>query len=226
MKTVFLIIGAIVSVLFCACARIPFKNVDFRPVSHLNTNKVSEDFCQILPPVFEVMESAVYIYKGHEFTGLFYTRVSEKEDTVELVGFSPLGMKFLQIQSSGDETEYSFNIPQVTERVDGRIIAEAITTDIRRIYFERVPPESAYVRKGKEKIFFVQKKGAGRLEWVFGGPENRLFQKHYFKGKREIWSVRYFGYKVKGIYVYPSKIYFENYDQKHQLVIRLKEILE
>jgi len=226
MKIRFWIIGIFTGVLFNACASAPFEKVDFRPVSHLDTNMVCENFKKMIPDTFEVMESAVNIYKGHEITCLSYTHVSEKEELIEVLGFSPLGMKLMQVQASGTGMEYSFNIPQVEKRVDKHILAEAIAEDIRRIYFERVPPLNVDVSKGKDRIFFEQKKGDGRIEWVFGGPGNRLYKKHYFEGKREVWSVRYFEYKVKGAYIYPCKIYLEDHDHKRQLVLRLKEVLE
>ncbi|MCR4288697.1 MAG: DUF3261 domain-containing protein [Candidatus Scalindua sp.] len=226
MKIHLRIIWPFLLVFFSACAKSPFEKVDFKSVAHLEPNRVRENFEKLLPSSFEVIESAVYIYKGLQIAVISYTRVNEKEDTVEIIGFNPLGLKLVQVQTSGAQVKYSFNIPQIKKRLDEETLAEAIAEDIRRIYFGRVPPANAYAHKEKGKIVVEQKKGEDKIEWVFGGPDNRLYQKHYFRGKREAWSVRYFEYEVNGGYLYPCKIFLENYDHKYKLVLRLKEILE
>jgi hypothetical protein len=220
------IIWPFLVVFLSACAKTPFEKVDFKSVAHLEPNRVRENFEKLLPSSFEVIESAVYIYKGLQIAVISYTRVNEKEDSVEIIGFNPLGLKLVQVQASGAQVKYSFNIPQIKKRVDEKTLAEAIAEDIRRIYFGRVPPANAYAHKEKGKIVVEQKKEEDKIEWVFGGPGNRLYQKHYFRGKREAWSVRYFEYKVNAEYLYPCKILFENYDNKYKLVLRLKEVFE
>ncbi len=226
MKKCLRIIWPFFVILLSSCAEIPFEKVTFKSVAHLDPNRVCKDFEKLIPSSFEVMESTVYIYKGLEISVISYTRVNEKENSVELIGLNPLGLKLVQVQASGSQTKYSFNITQIVNRVDEQILADSIVEDIRRIYFNRVPPANAYMYKEESKIFVEQKKGDGKIEWVFGGPENRLYQKHYFIGEREVWSVRYFEYEVNGGCLYPCKIFFENYDHNYKLVLRLKEIFE
>tara|TARA_B100000959_G_scaffold147478_1_gene154838 strand:- start:341 stop:1021 length:681 start_codon:yes stop_codon:yes gene_type:complete len=226
MKIHLWIIWPFLVVFLSACAKTPFEKVDFRSVAHLDPIRVCENFEKMLPDSFEVMESAVYIYKDLQIAIISYTRINEKEDSVEIIGFNPLGLKLVQVQASGSQVVYSFNIPQITKRVDEQIMARSIAEDIRRIYFKRVPPANTYTHKKKGKILVVQEKGEDKIEWVYGGPGNRLYQKHYFRGKHEAWSVRYFEYEVNGEHLYPCKILFENYDHKYKLVLRLKEVFE
>jgi len=226
MKICLWIIWSFLVVFLSGCAKTPFEKIDFRSVAHLDPNMVRNNFEKMIPDAFEVMESAVYTYKGLQISLISYTSVNEKEDSVEIIGFNPLGLKLLQVQASGAEVVYSFNIPQIAKRVDEQIMARSIAEDIRKIYFKRIPPASTNIHTKKGKILMVQEKGEDKTEWVFGGPGNRLYQKHYFRGKREAWSVRYFEYKVNGEHLYPCKIFFENYDNKYKLVLRLKEVFE
>ncbi len=109
MKIRLWIIWLFLVVFLSACAKTPFEKVDFRSVDHLDPISVCENFEKKLPDSFEVMESAVYIYKGLQLAVISYTRVNEKEDSIEIIGLNPLGLKPII------STDSSFSLTRVYE---------------------------------------------------------------------------------------------------------------
>ncbi len=64
-----------------------------------------------------------------------------------------------------------------------------------------------------------------KMEWVFAGPDTKLYQKKYFRKGKLLWNVRYFSYQTQDSLSYPSEIYYENNEKKYTLSLRLKEVL-
>lgn len=220
------IVYLLAGVVLAGCAGAPFEPVKLISVRELEPDAVRQNFKNRLPDKFEVVESAVVTYRGHEMaTALGYTEVNEKENSLALAGFSLAGAKLFEVKSAGSEVESSFSLPMLPKKADLQIVGRAAAEDVRRIYMDRLPRETAEVRKAKKKIYYRQPSGKGMLEFVFGGPGEVLIGKHYREGRRKIWSVRYFEYREKDSRIYPSKIFFENHQRKYEIALRLKEIL-
>ena len=188
------------------CASLPFEPVELSPVSQLDPNEVRRNFKDRLTDKFEIVETAVLNYRGHEIISLGYSEIDEKNDSLAVAGFTPLGVKIFEMKAAGDKAEGTFSIPQPGKTADPGKAAAAMAEDVRRIYLGRVPGDEAQAFKAKDKIHYRQVSGQGELEFIFGGPDTALIEKHYRTDGRKIWTVRYFEYTYKDSKMYPSKV--------------------
>ena len=213
------------AVLMAGCAGMPFKPVKFSRVDALEPKSVLENFKKRLPEQFEIIESVVFKYRRREISALGYTRVDEKEKTFATAGLTPMGVKVFELKATGNKLESSFTLPsEVEKKINREKMAQAMTGDFHRVYFDRIPGVNAAVTKTKDRIYFREPSGDGILESVFGGPDKALVQKRFLKEGREIWKVRYFEYRLKNSKIYPGGIFYENRRGKYKITLRLKEI--
>lgn len=212
-------------VLLSGCASVPFKAVPLSRVEKWDPQAVRQNFKNRIAEKYEVTESGQFQYGRRKFSLLAYTRADEAADTIASAGFTPVGMKVFELKTEGDKTESSFSLPtQVEKKVDLRKMEAAMAEDMRRVYFERVPPGNAVVSKKKDRIVYEAPSGPGTVQWVFGGPDQALIEKNYHENGKEIWRGRYFSYQTKDGKLYPDRVYYENFSRKYKLTLRLKEI--
>jgi hypothetical protein len=207
------------------CAHAPFKEVVFEPLSAADRSDHVEAFQKEMPAAFEIMESAVFNYRGKEMAALSYTKINENNDMLAIASFTPSGVELAQLKFENEKLNYHFNLPKMDKQFDEAILAEIMASDIRHIYFDRVPPARAQVIVNKKSISYAQIDQENKMEWVFAGPDTKLYQKKYFHKGKLLWNVRYFSYQTQDSLSYPSEIYYENNDKKYTLSLRLKEVL-
>lgn len=211
--------------LLCGCAGLPFEPVPLVPVQDWNPVQVRSEFEQKLAGDFKTSEAGIFKYKGREFSVLSYTRVSSRDKTVSAAGLTPLGVKLFEITAGTDGVkDYSFSIPQIKNKIDPARMASAMAEDVWRIYMARIPASGSEIQIEKDRILFRSKRTDGALEYVFGGENGVLLEKSFKKGRRKIWSVRYFEYRAQGGKIYASKIIYENLQRHYTLILNLKEI--
>lgn len=207
------------------CAnRPPFEPIQFTSVAEIEPRKAVEAFEAHLLKSFDVVESAVLTYRGREFMVLGYSSIDEAAEKIAVAGFSPTGAKLFELKKSGKMTQYVFNFPP-DPQADAYEMANGMLTDIENIYLNRVPEMDSEMTKKKDRILFRQPSEGGTLEFVFGGPEEALVQKRFYKKGKELWRVRYHDYLWKDSKLFPSQVYFENYQRKYSVALRLKDVL-
>lgn len=209
--------------MLCAagCGSIPFRETQFISVESVNPIKARDEFAENLPSQFQVIDSIIFQNKWGGITAIGYTEVDTIDKEFTVVGLNPLGVKLFELIGDSDNVTRIFALKEFSRRGD---IALAIANDIRRIYFDRIPPPEARIYKEKYKIIFRQDDPNGSLEHIFAGEDNRLIEKRYFRGEKNIWNVSYYEYHWNNGKLYPGGIILNHYQYRYKLIIQLKEV--
>jgi hypothetical protein len=212
--------------LFClaaaaGCRSIPFKDIDYVPLAEVNPALMLEDFKAALAQKLEIINSIVFEFKWHSFAALGYTQLDLEQGTFKVSCMNPVGIKLFELEGNRQKVDAVFVLKELLERGD---LPKAVGEDIRRIYFDMAPDAAAKVKKEKYRIIFTQKTGRQTLKYVFAGQQRWLTEKHYYEGRRNLWSVYYYNYLNQEGKLYPSALILSHHRFGYNLVIRLKEV--
>ncbi|MFH0985036.1 MAG: DUF3261 domain-containing protein [Candidatus Omnitrophota bacterium] len=204
-----------------ACAGSPFKRTEYVPVTGWDPQRVKEAFESRLPQTWQMTESMIFSYRGHDLLGLGVTQIDRLKDQFSMVGLNPAGMKMIEISGDSKNLKCEVLVPELAQKGD---VCRAVTEDVRRIYWDRTPSPEASSRKEKKSVIFSEKHEDGVLDYVFAGPEAILVEKRFTKAEHVEWRVRYYEYRSQKGKVFPGGVYFEHYPYHYKLTLRLKEI--
>lgn len=182
---------------------------------------VKERFSLMLPDRFQIISTIAFEYKGQSISFIGYSDIDTKEKIFTVAGINQVGVKLFEITGDSDKTELRFAIEDFTKKGN---FAEAVSGDIRKIYFDRLPADSSKVYKKKYEIVFVQDEPEAIMEFVFAGPGNLLVEKRCIVDNKVIWRVNYYEYREKNGKMHPDGIILENIKYGYKLIMRLKEI--
>lgn len=182
---------------------------------------VKEQFSLMLPDRFQIISTISFEYKGQSISFIGYSDIDTKEKIFTVAGINQVGIKLFEITGDSDKTELRFAIEDFTKKGN---FAEAVSGDIRKIYFDRLPADSSKVYKKKYEIVFVQDEPEAIIEFVFAGPGNLLVEKRCIVDNKVIWRVNYYEYRKKNGKLHPYGIILENIKYGYKLIMRLKEI--
>lgn len=213
-------------ILFCllmafGCASVPFKGIQYVPLSGVSPQELRQEFASRLAPEMEVINSIVFQYKWHSFAALGITQLDLKNSSFKVSCLNPVGIKLFELEGNRERVDAVFVLKELLERGD---LPKAVGEDIRRVYFDLVPQAEAKVKKEKYRIIFTQKNKRKMLKYVFAGPGHWLVEKHYYEGKRNIWSVYYYDYLKFQDKLYPAAVILKHHRFGYNLLIRLKEV--
>lgn len=212
----------ILSIAICGCTSLPFRHQDYLSFEGVDPQILSSSFSEKLPMEFELLNSAIFKYSYLSFPALGVTRVDTLKKTLNLVGFNHLGVVLFELNLDKEgKADCKYALPEFTKHKD---FAVFILNDVKKIYFDRVPPKSAEVKQEKRKIIFKDILNDTAIEYVFSGEGRFLAEKNYYEKKRKIWSVFYYEYVLGGGKIYPKGIVLKHYQYKYELIVRLKEI--
>ncbi len=182
---------------------------------------VKERFSLMLPDRFQIISTIAFEYKGQSISFIGYSDIDTKEKIFTVAGINQVGVKLFEITGDSDKTELRFAIEDFTKKGN---FAEAVSGDIRKIFFDRLPADSSKVYKKKYEIVFVQYEPEAIMEFVFAGPGNLLVEKRCIVDNKVIWRVNYYEYREKNGKLHPAGIILENIIYDYKLIMRLKEI--
>lgn len=208
--------------LLAGCATVPFEaepKADFRAVDPPALLKAFDDS---VAQHFELLESVVFEFFGKELTGMGYLAVNGDDGSYALSCMNPAGIKIFEFRGIGDRVETLFVPPQFGEF--GGQLAESVAQDIRRIYFDWTPPPHAKLKQKKNRLVFTDKTDAGKIEYVYAGPQRMLVEKKFSKGWKTACRVRYYDYREVDGKQYPHGIVLQNRKYHYRLVLRVKSV--
>jgi len=220
MKQLFFLL--VLCLLVAGCATVPFEaepKADFRAVDPPAMLKAFDDS---VAKNFELLESVVFSIFGKELTGMGYLAVNADDRSYALSCMNPAGIKIFEFRGVDDRVETLFVPPQLGEREVQ--FAEAVAQDIRRIYFDWVPPDNAELKRKKDKLVFTEKTESGKVEYIYAGPQRTLVEKKFSKGWKTACRVRYFDYREVNGKQYPYGIVLQNRKYHYRLVLRIKSV--
>ena len=208
------------AVILTGCAEMPFKKDDRASISGIDNTQLLERFKGSLPETVSSLNSVVFEYAGISFLGLGFVEIDRSSGTFRVICLNLMGVKLFDLSGDKSVTTTNFAIEPIAKYGE---IGAAVAADIRRIYFDLLPPLSAEPRRGEFRDIYGSATPTGYQEHIFAGIEGDLIEKRFYSDQFISWQVTYHDYKSIGGKRYPQGIVLTNYKDGYQLVIREKE---
>lgn len=204
------------------CSSVPFRHSDYLSFDGIDPQSLRTGFSENLPQEFELLNSAIFRYYSFNFPALGVVRADTLKKSLNLAGFNHLGVMLFEISLDTEgKVDCKYALPEFAKHKD---FASYVLSDIKKIYFDRIPPKSAEVRLEKRRVVFKDSLNDVATEYVFSGEGRFLAEKNYYEKRKKIWSVFYYEYTFKDGKIYPQGIVLKHYKYGYKLIIRLKEI--
>jgi hypothetical protein len=212
------------ALLLAGCAGLsPGKGVITDAV-RMEEEQVRQSFAKELPGNFILVSTVVFKYNFLTFSALGVTRINEPGKEFDVTAMTPVGVKLFEMSVRNGSLTSSFAMPELAARGD---ISRAVSENIERIYFSRVPPEGTQSgRRGRFMVFSVPS-GYGVTEYFFGKEKEDmvLLHKRFLSAGKRAWDVSYSGYfRDKQGKVHPRNIVFTHHAYSYRLLLRVKEL--
>ena len=217
-RVVILILGVLLA---AGCASVPFQETRHVSFESVDPKSVVEQFKVNTPGNFQLLNSVVFEYSWQTFMGIGYIDINRQNGMFKVVCLNPLGVQLFELSGDGNTIVTHNVMPALMEYGD---LPTAVGTDIRRIYLDLVPSDSACILKSKYKINFSQHYGSGVMEYEFAGEGRELVEKVYYENDEIIWRISYYEYREQNGKHYPQGIIMINYKYGYKLTVRQKEL--
>jgi hypothetical protein len=217
-KFITLLIGA---VLVAGCTHIPFQETQQVAIESVDPKSVLDQFRKNTPESFQILNSVVFEFSWQTFMGIGYIDINRQNNIFKVVCLNPLGVQLFELSGDRNSIVTRNAMPALMKYGD---LPTAVGTDIRRIYFDLVPADSARIRKSTYKINFWQPYESGVMEYEFAGKGRELVKKAYYENDEIIWQISYYEYREQNGKHYPQGIIMINYKYGYQLTVRQKEL--
>lgn len=215
-------LATLVIVFLCGCRSPLFQEVKPVPLDEVSPQHVRDTFRSLLPIRSRTINTVVFEFHGHDFTVIGYSDIDARAKSFTVVGLHPAaGFKLFEVSGTAHDVECTFAVQDLVRQGN---FAQAVAEDIRRIYFDRVPPPGAKISRGKYRLSFIEQTAGGEVRYVFAGAGAVLVEKSYLEKKRKIWTASYYQYRTVKGRLYPGAIILNDFAQGYRLVVRLKEV--
>lgn len=210
---------AILLLFLGGCAAQPFARPPLPVLNNPNPVAVRDTFRHDLPRQRITFDETVIIRAPFhdELAVLGELVVDEPSDRFELVGLTHTGVTLFKISGDRHGTNIDFAVPQLLKHKE---LLLAMGRDIRRMYFELLPSDTAAVTIERTVVRFSQKTNEGRLVYEFGGEPTLLLEKHLDGFFGAIWRVQYFQYASSTEGLFPREIVMNNNQFHYQIVVK------
>ncbi|MDT8391702.1 MAG: DUF3261 domain-containing protein [Lentisphaeria bacterium] len=217
-------LGIVAAILLTAgCAHVPFDKPLDTPLGDTTAAAIRQQAVADTPRKFSVLNTIVFEKFGRAVMALGYTDVDMDADTVSVLALSPAGVKLFEFQERGGVIHHQYVIEHLARLGD---VVTAVAADIRRVYFDRVPPFESDVVKKKHTCEFTTSVKTDVTRYVFGGEERALLRKTARRNGRKRWAVSYYEYQRRGTRLFPGGIVLKNDEHGYRLTVRLKDIFD
>jgi len=218
MKRLFVVL---LVVLLAGCVSVvPFKETALVPLEGSDPHMVVERFRNLSPERFQLLNTIVFEYNWFTFAGIGYVEINAADHFYKVACMNHMGVKLFDVSGNRDGVLSQSAIGPLADKGD---IARAVGNDIMRIYFDLVPGPLARTWKRRDKLFFQESSGAGRMEYVFAGEQADLIEKNYYDDDGIVWRASYYEYRDQSGKRWPQGIVFMNYQYGYRLTVRQKE---
>jgi len=207
----------------CGCATFPFETPEAANMTEVSPNDLLDRFEERLPRRFTLLNSLVFHFGFSErVSALGYISIDRDKHLFHVVCMSPMGVKLFEVSGDNRNILKHFAIgPFGKNPYFFRSVAE----DIRRVYFDLVPPPDASIFKGSERVYFYAETAEGdETVYRYGSPEHVLLDKTSSRNQEGLWRVSYFEYRETPEGYLPGGTVLENWQYGYRIVIRLKDI--
>jgi len=207
----------------CGCTTIAFEKPAAADMKGVLPDDLLERFGERLFPRFTLLNSLVFQFGfSNRISALGYISVDREKGTFHVVCMSPVGVKLFEV--SGDETSIAKQFA-IGDFGRNPYFIRAVAEDIRRVYFDLLPPENAPVYRGSHRMYFYSETGpAEETVYRFGSPEHVLLDKTRLRNQEGLWRVSYYDYRSTPEGLLPAGTVLENWEYGYRITIRLKDI--
>lgn len=203
------------------CAEIPFRKTELISVESADPKRVVEQFKTNSAEQFQLLNTVVFEYSWNTFMGIGYIDINRQNSQFKVVCLNPLGVQLFELSGDRDTIVTHNAMPMLLQHGD---LPTAVGTDIRRIYFDLVPADTARISMGTYSIKFRQPYASGFVEYEFAGKGEELVEKVYYENDEIVWRISYYEYQEQNGKHYPQGIIMVNYKYGYQLTVRQKEL--
>ena len=207
--------------LAAGCAHVPFQETGRVSFESVDPKSVVAQFKANSPENFQLLNSVVFEYSWQTFMGMGYIDINRQNGMFKVVCLNPMGVQLFELSGDRNAIVTHNAMPALMQYGD---LPTAVGTDIRRIYFDLLPSDTARIRKSKYSINFSQPYGSGVMEYEFAGEGRELVEKAYYEDDEIIWRISYYEYREQNGKHYPQGIIMHNYKYGYQLTVRQKEL--
>lgn len=180
-----------------------------------------DSFARTVPNRFDSDDTVIIEAPfNHDLEVLGVLRVDRPAGTFELIGLNPLAVKFFDLTSNRQGATIRFAIAPLLAH---REILLSVAQDIRRIYFDLTPSETAKAEIEPTTVRFSEKNSEGTLIYEFGGDPQVLLEKRLDGFFGAIWRVQYFQYASNGSTLYPRGIVLDNSRFHYRIIVKNRD---
>jgi hypothetical protein len=210
----------LVFLLVTGCATEHFSRPQQISIRDIQPEQLLDRFRNNLPETVHSLNSVVFDYAGINFLGLGFVEIDRSKDSFRVICLNPMGVKLFDLSGDRSGTTTNFAIEPIAKYGE---IGAAVAADIRRIYFDLLPPSGTEPRRGEYRVSYGSSTPTGIQEHIYAGVEGDLIEKRFYSDQFISWQVTYHDYRNIGGKRYPYGIVLTNYRDGYQLVIREKE---
>jgi hypothetical protein len=205
--------------LVVGCAAEPFTRAPLPPLNDPNPRTIPDRFLRSLPNRRFALDDTVIIQAPfrQDVAVLGELVVDRSADRFELVGLNHLAVTLFKLGGDHQHATIDFAVPELTEHRD---LLLDMGQDIRRMYFDLVPGETAVLNIGKTTAQFSENTPEGRLVYEFGGEPAVLLDKHLDGVWGTIWRVTYYQYTSPLEGLYPRGVVMDNNQYHYRIIVK------
>lgn len=216
-----LLAGGVMLLLFTSCYSTPFVYEDREILDKKQPLKVYK-----LAPWKKISLQARLVIEFPFYSASLICMMQAKDSDMTIAAMLPAGVKFMEISGRSGKAEKWYFLPGFTnDRNKQREIAGLLLEDFKRIFMDErflYPgklPGTELRRSSRGVELSFGEKGEKRF---YGSKKMRLMKKSV-KNKDCCWQSEYFRCNVKGDFVYPESIVYENISENYRLILRVFE---
>ena len=213
----FLLIGLLSSLV--GCAPEPFVRPPLPPLKTLDAEAMRQSFLNSLPKHKVTFDETVIIVPPfHDpISALGELVIDRPADKFQLVGLDHFGVTLLQLSGDSHGTTIDYAVPELLEHKN---VLLAIGEDIRRMFFDLVPLETANVEFKDNAAWYSEKTSEGTLVYELGGDPTVLVQKYLDGFWGPAWRVRYYQYVSSSGSLYPFGVVMDNNKYHYRAIVK------
>jgi len=207
-------------VLLAGCAAEPFERPPLPVLDNPNPAVMRANFAHSLADKFTSDDTIVIDAPFHKMTILGVLEVDRNTGKFELVGLNPMGVELFHLSGDGGGTKIQSALPPLMEQKE---VLFSIGQDIRRMYFDLLPAESAVVDLHSTFVHFSEKMPEGTMVHEMGDEPTVLLEKRLQGCFGAIWRVRYYQYAAKDGGLYPRGIVMDNAQYHYRIIVKNRD---
>ncbi len=218
---VLLTMNVLFVMLVTGCATLPFDPMPTATPSPLSADAVRDAFAAAQPQRYEALQSVVFLIYGRKLGGIGSLAVNYTDNSFALAAMTHAGMKLFALQGTAHTIESEFALAAFGEK---KHLAAAVGEDVRRMYFDIVPPASAETHRRRYSITYIHRSADGRTEYDFAGPRQLLAEKRIYKGWKLVSRIRYSKYREHEGALHAHAVWLHNRTYNYKLLLRIKSV--